>query len=87
MVDEMNGIAYIDKGSFIVSCIRNEVTYMTVSDNCISSNERPFYHGLLMNRQQVQQIIDNKHLFDNGLVNAAYLLLSICDGVSIEYQD
>lgn len=87
MNDEMNGVCYIDRDGIIVSVIRDELTYITVADNDIRSTERPFYHGLLLNRQQVQQIIDNSHLFDAGLVNAAYLLANVCDTVQIKYDD
>lgn len=85
-VDKMNGVAYIDKDGVIVSVIRNELTYMTVANNNIQYMDRPFYHGLLMDRQQIQQIIDNRHLFDSGLVNAAYLLINFADSIKVEYS-
>lgn len=75
-VDEMNGVCYIDDGSgIIVTTIRNKASFISFADDNIGLSDYPFYGAILMNRGQLQQIIDNKHLFDTGLVNAAYLVL------------
>lgn len=87
MIDVNDGVMYADRGSHILIEMRNHLTVIVSADNQIDCNERPFYHGLLLNRQQVQQIIDNSHLFDAGLVNAAYLLANVCDTVQIKYDD
>lgn len=79
MHDEMNGVAYVDYGSHLLQRVRNTLTVVTVADNQIACNDKPVYCGLLMNRQQMQQIIDNSHLFDVGLVNAAFLNISFVD--------
>lgn len=78
---------YFDSGSHIYIEIRDTYTIMVSADNAIQNNIKPVYGGLLMNRQQLQQIIDNKHLFDTGLVNAAYLLANGIDDVKIEYTE
>lgn len=70
---------YFDSGSHIYIEIRDTLTVIASADIHIKDNVKPAYCGLLMNRQQVQQIIDNKHLFDTGLVNAAYLIARVFD--------
>lgn len=79
IVDEMNRVAYVDCDSHLLMEVRNTLTVVTVADNQIDFNEKPVFCGILMNRQQIQQIIDNKHLFDSGLVNSAFLNASFVD--------
>lgn len=59
--------------------------YAIASD--LLTNDKPVYLSLLMSERQVRQIIENKHLFDLDLVNAAYLLLNHYNTLKIEYTD
>lgn len=40
------------------------------------SQRQTMFMGLLMSEKQINTIIQNKHLFDNQLVSAAYAILS-----------
>lgn len=83
----LNTVEYYDNQGVIVSIFRDVLTYMVSADDKLVYSDRPLYHGLLLNREQLKQIIDNKHLFDTGLVNAAYLLLNVCDSVTLTPED
>lgn len=70
---------YFDANSHLYIEIRDTLSIIGIADIHIKNNSKPAYCGLLMNRQQIQQIIDNSHLFDSGLVNSAHIVANIFD--------
>ena len=68
-------------------------TYMTVFKNIPTfvsdastgiDPEKPLYCGLMMNREQLQTIIDHAHLFGQPMVNAAHLVAKQFDNTRVE---
>lgn len=52
----------------------------------LSKNEKNVYLSILMDESQLKAILDNAHLFDKSLVNAANLLMLNYKNLNIEYS-
>mgnify|MGYP003606792774 CR=1 FL=1 len=60
-------------------------TFSIISDASTGIDpDKPVYCGLMMNREQLQTIIDNAHLFGQPMVNAAYLVAKEYDQTRVE---
>lgn len=69
-----NGLAF-------VSC-STQINY-NISAEEMKTN-KPVYLAVMANRQQLQPIIDNPHLFDPAFVNAAHLVIRQYEDLKIE---
>ena len=58
-------------------------TLAFVSNGSTGLTEKPVYCGLMMNRDQLQTIIDNAHLFGQPMVNAAHLVAMQFDHLKV----
>ena len=71
----------LNNGSY-ATYFKDTPTY--VSDASTGLTEKPVYCGLMMNRDQLQTIIDNAHLFGQPMANAAHLVAMQFDNLRIE---
>ena len=61
-------------------------TFAVVTDASTGLTEKPVYCGLMMNRDQLQTIIDNAHLFGQPMANAAHIALNAFNNVQFDKQ-
>lgn len=76
-----NGVYYLQSPDDKVDCC-----LVSVSAD-LSKNDKPVYLSIFMDKEQLQAIIDNEHLFDKSLVNSAYLLLSHYNSLKVAYPE
>lgn len=82
VIDVPAAVNYRD-GIYVIDFLGHISLIGNASD--LSSNEHPVYLSLMMDRKQIQAILDNQHLFDIGMVNAARLIALSYDAAEISY--
>lgn len=86
----LNNLNVFDAGGgvfFYASPNEKASAVMSVISGNIALNDKPVYLSLLMDKTQLQTIIDNNHLFDEHTVNAASLLLLGYNTMKLEYTE
>lgn len=72
-----------DNGNGVHTTVFNGL--VTFSANGVSEiSDKPVYLSLMMSREQVQLIVDNKNLFDESMILAAEKLLNQYDTLNVE---
>lgn len=87
-----NAFEYIPEHGTWFTAFRNQVTFVSCSANIdiaqMSYEEavinKPAYLAVMANRQQLQPILENPHLFDPAFVNAVHLLAKQYEDLKIE---
>lgn len=90
--DYKNSFDYNPKTNTWFTAFRNQITFVSCSANIDIAQmtyeeaiiNKPAYLAVMANRQQLQPIIDNPHLFDPAFVNAVHLLAKQYEDLKIE---
>lgn len=90
--DFKNAFAYIPQQNIWFTDFKEHPSFISCSTEINASEmtyeeaqiNKPVYLAIMANRQQLQPILDNPHLFDSAFVNAAHLLAKQYEDLKIE---